>query len=51
MNTNNQSTQNLKQIRLQVPITNLEPFTTSMKELVDMYPKEKKVEKKDEQRE
>ena len=42
MNANNQTTTSVKQIRLQVPITNLEPFAKSINELNEMYPQEKK---------
>ena len=39
MNVNNQSTSNLKQVKIQMPITALSAFTKSMDELVTMYPK------------
>ena len=44
MNANNQSSSSLKQIRLQIPITNLEMLTKAMNELYEMYPTEKKEE-------
>ena len=48
MNANNQSSQSLKQIRLQIPVPSMKPFTNTMNELVDMYPEEQEEEKKDE---
>ena len=38
MNVNNQSSTNLKQIRLQIPIPILESFANSLNELHKMYP-------------
>ena len=42
MNVNNQSSTSLKQIRLQVPIGNLDSFTDSLQQLREMYPKDQK---------
>ena len=38
MNFNNQSSANLKQLRLQVPTTYLNSFTEAMIQLREMYP-------------
>ena len=46
MNVNNQTSLNLKQVKLQAPITSLEYFAKSVNELVKMYPTMEKEEDK-----
>ena len=38
MNANNQSSANLKQVKIQMPIFALESFASSINELYKMYP-------------
>ena len=42
MNANNQTSSNLKQIKLQMPIGSLESFVSSINELYKMYPTQEK---------
>ena len=49
MNANNQSTLSVKQLRLQVPIANLEPLSKTLNELVEMYPIPQQKENADKQ--
>ena len=45
MNANNQTSTNLKQVKIQMPIAALESFASSINELYKMYPaQEKKLE-------